>query len=112
MHCSSGEGETLEQHVCQVHRVYLAALMRFEVLEGEEGRVDHEAAKLDYEVQFRLLRVLLNQLGYTPKGLATRCEIQREIVAAEAAAAGQMEPWSGRSARATMRAGTSIMSAR
>jgi hypothetical protein len=112
LHGSSGEGETLEQHVRKVHRVYLAALMRLEALEGEEGSTDHEAARLDHELQSRLLRALLSQLGYVPMGLTRRGEIQREIVAADAAAmTGQMELWLGRSARATTRAGTSIRSA-
>lgn len=112
MHCSSGEGETLEQHVRKVHRGYLAALMRLEALEGEEGSADHEAARLDHELQSRLLRALLSRLGYVPRGLTRRREIQREIVAAQAAAmAGQTEPWPWQPARASTRAGTSVRSA-
>lgn len=115
MHCSSGEGETLEERVRTAHRLYLTALMRVEALEGEArpgaGGSEYEATRIDHELQFRLLRALLAQLGYVPRGLTKRCEIQREITAEATVVAIRAESRQERSARATMRAGTTIRSA-
>ncbi|MBE7249216.1 MAG: hypothetical protein INR63_30115, partial [Actinomycetospora chiangmaiensis] len=95
MHCSSGEGEILEQHVREVHRLYLAALVRLDALEDEDGRAagasesEYAAAQVDHELQFRILRVLLAQLGYVPRDLTTRSGIERDISAGLAVIAGR-----------------------
>jgi hypothetical protein len=95
LHCSSGEGETLEERVRTAHRLYLTALMRVEALEGKArpggGVSEYEATRIDHELQFRLLRALLAQLGYVPRGLTKRCEIQREITAEATVVASRAE---------------------
>ena len=87
MHCSSGEGETLEQHVRAVHRLYLKALMRLDALEDEDGPLagvsesELSTARAEHLLQFTRLNRLLVQLGYVPRGLTTRDVIQREYAA-------------------------------
>jgi hypothetical protein len=82
---TSGEGETLEQRTRTAHRLYLTALMRLDVLE-DDGRPaagvsksELANAQVEHTHQFKLLNLLLVQLGYVPKGLATRAEILREL---------------------------------
>ncbi|WP_125900862.1 hypothetical protein [Methylobacterium indicum] len=83
------------------HRLYLAALMQLEALEGEDGSAASESeyanAQFGHAYQFKLLNGLLVQLGYVPKGLATRAEIQRELAAEKSRRRGRRP---GRTARA------------
>ncbi len=78
---TSGEGETLEQRTRTAHRLYLTALMRLDVLE-DDGRPaagvsksELANAQVEHTHQFKLLNLLLVQLGYVPKGLATRADL-------------------------------------
>ena len=82
---TSGEGETLEQRTRAVHRLYLKAVMRLDALVPDDGPAagvcenEYATAQVEHELQFHRLNVLLARLGYVPKELATRVEIQREL---------------------------------
>jgi hypothetical protein len=77
--CSTASDATLEHRTIEAHRHYLAALMRVEALEEADDGSDGERERLDAEAAhlraFAILSLLLNELGYVPKGLVTRSEL-------------------------------------
>jgi hypothetical protein len=111
---TSGEGETLEQCTRAIHRLYLKALMRLDALGTDDGPAagvcesEYATAQVEHELQFHRLNVLLVQLGYVPKDMATRAEIQREL-AAQTPRPGRHRP--ERTTRAAARAEMSVTSA-
>ncbi len=84
MPCSTVSDATLEERTVAAHRHYLAALMRIEALDeadaacvSEQEHVEAEAVHLQ---TFATLNLFLNELGYVPKGLATRADLAEEPV--------------------------------
>lgn len=79
MPSSTVSDATLEERTVAAHRLYLTALMRIEALDeadaacvSEQEHVEAEAVHLQ---MFATLNLFLNELGYVPKGLATRSDL-------------------------------------
>ncbi|MBX9934187.1 MAG: hypothetical protein K2Y56_22145 [Methylobacterium sp.] len=90
--CSTDPEQTLEQRTIAVHRHYLAALMRIEALvEADTAAVsaqEHVEAEAAHLQAFAILNLFLSELGYVPKGLATRSDLAMAL-ACEAAPRGE-----------------------
>lgn len=79
MPCSTASDATLEHRTIEAHRDYLTALLRVEARDDADDGSDSEPERLDAEAAhlraFTTLNLLLNELGYVPKGLATRSDL-------------------------------------
>lgn len=84
MPCSTASKATLEERTVAAHRLYLTALMRIEALDEADAACFSEQAHIEAEAvhlqTFATLNLFLNELGYVPKGLATRADLAEEPV--------------------------------